>query len=65
MRYMNCDPDLTSLWPEDLRDEQLLHPANAKPDMSGPYFKLYSQVDVRNIEGDKTYICRMNLLKKY
>lgn len=61
MRYINCDPEIGRIWPEDLRDDQILHAANAKPGMSGPLFRMYSQVDMRKIVGEKTYLC-MNIV---
>ena len=55
---MRCDSDLTATWPNELEDSNLFWASNEEDNLSGPKFRLFSQVDVRIVEPNTVYNCK-------
>ena len=55
MAHRRCDSDFVAGWPNELEDSVLIWTSNEKADLSGPKFRLFSDVDIRFVEPNTEY----------
>ena len=51
-----------SKWPADIKDEDLQSVTNENDDFSGPIYRLFTDVDVREVEPETEYSSTRPLL---
>lgn len=57
--YADCDVDFRGRWPQEVKDEDLIWSANCKADRFGPKYRLFSSQDVRQVEANTAYHCKL------
>ena len=55
IRHVRCDSDLTATWPNEVEDSDLFWASNEDENLSGPKFRLFTEVDVRTVEPNTQY----------
>lgn len=62
IRHVRCDSDLTATWPNEVEDSDLFWASNEDENLSGPKFRLFSEVDVRTVEANTEYKFKLSSL---
>ena len=57
-----CQKDFRAQWPLGLADEDLHWRPNAKEDQSGPKYRLFTTVDVREVMPKLAYHCKSSTI---
>ena len=58
---IRCGADYTSGWPFELEDNDLIWTSNEMMDFSGPKIRIFSDVDLRLVEPNTDYKCKILL----
>ena len=56
---IRCGADYTSGWPFELEDNDLIWTSNEMMDFSGPKIRIFSDVDLRLVEPNTDYKCKI------
>lgn len=54
----DCETDFRAKWPIEVRDDDLHWRPNAQEDRSGPKYRLFTSVDVREVLPNLAYHCK-------
>ena len=54
-----CETDFRGKWPQNISDEDLQWVRNSKEDKSGPKFRIFTSQDVRRVQPNLAYHCKL------